>query len=628
MPNPLCFIYLVLFLPMLPLQSAPSAAWDDLPAHPYLFARPADWDQLRQRITADPVSARLFATIRANADALLEIPPVALVKEGRRLLLPIRSSQGRIFILAMTARLTEDPRYARRAIDEMLHLAAAPDLNPSHFLDTAEAALALGTGYDWLHENLTPAERTLIEDAIISKALIPSFATPDGKPLWWITGHNNWNQVCHGGLTAGAVAIAKRDPELARRVVDRAIANLHHSAAAYGPDGSYPEGPSYWGYGTTFHVLLIEALRTALGTTAALDAFPGFLASADYIQQVTTPTGRFYAYSDNTDERQINPVLFWFARRLGRPDLTRTDIGLLLDGASARVGTESDRFLPFALLWNHPTLPVKTGTAPLNWFSRGLNPLGVHRSAWDDPHAVYLALKGGSPSVSHGHMDVGSFLIEADGVTWAVDTGKDNYNSIESAGIDLWSHEQDSQRWQVFRDGPESHNIIRFDDGPQIANASAKPNGFRSDGEAPFTRFELTPLYAGQVASVHRGASLRADRRIVLQDEWTALPDKSVEVAWQWLTRADATVNGTTLALRQDSGSLHIRVLEPVDARIEVVDVSAPHASYDAPNPGLKSIVVHTRTKAGASGRIIILVTPGTISPDLPAPEIRSLSEW
>ena len=599
---------------MIPLQSVPSAAWDDLPAHPYLFARPADWDQLRQRITADPVSARLFATIRANADALLDIPPVALVKEGRRLLLPIRSSQGRIFILAMTARLTEDPRCARRAIDEMLHLAAAPDWNPSHFLDTAEAALALGTGYDWLHENLTPAERTLIEDAIISKALIPSFATLDGKPLWWITGHNNWNQVCHGGLTGGAVAIARRDPELARRVVDRAIANLHLSAAAYGPDGSYPEGPTYWGYGTTFHVLLIEALRTALGTTAALDAFPGFLASADYIQQVTTPTGRFYAYSDNTDQRQNNPVLFWFARRLGRPDLTRTDIGLLFDGDSARVGTGSDRFLPFALLWHHPTLPVKTGTAPLNWLSRGLNPLGIHRSAWDDPHAVYLALKGGSPSVSHGHMDVGSFLIEADGVTWAVDTGMQNYHSLESAGIDLWSHKQDAQRWQVFRLGPESHNILRFDDGRQLAKAHADIVRFEGSGPHPCSVLDLSAIYAQKVSSARRGIMMLENRAILFQDEWVA-GDRPTRATWQMVTHADVEAGSGWIRLDQDGKSLILKILEPAGSQVVISDMSAPVRPYDAENPGLKRIQISQSTGARARGRFRILATPRTAQP-------------
>ncbi len=612
-----------------PLHSASDLPWEKLPDHPRLFARTTDWTALRARIVNDPVSTRLFSSLRADADTLLTTPPVPLIKEGRRLLGPVRIAQLRIVLLAMVARLTDDDRYALRAIEEMRHLAAAPDWNPSHFLDTAEAALALGTGYDWLHDRLSPADRTLIENAIIEKGLRPSFDTPNGKPLGWIRGTNNWNQVCHGGLAVAALAIAERDPELARQTVQRAIDNLKYSAHAYAPDGAYPEGPMYWGYGTTFHVLLIEALRTALGTTAGLDAFPGFLASADYIQQVTTPAGRFYAYSDATDKRGFNPALFWFAKRLGRADLVRTDLAWVKGSAgSAPRKISGDRFIPFALLWHDPSLKYSDLAAPLHWYARGDNPIGIHRSAWNTPHAVYLAVKGGSPSLNHAHMDAGSFLIEADGVIWAVDTGMQDYHSLESKGIRLWATSQDAQRWQVFRLGPEGHNILRFNNGAQNWKASAIAGRFRADGEAPFTQFDLTPLYAGQVTAVRRGVSLRADHRIVIQDEWTALPEKPADVTWQWLTFADVTITGNTLTLSQKGERLHLAVRSAPDLRIEVEDVSAPRQPYDVANPGLKRIRIHTSTASGGQGSIHLLITPGSIEADLPVPELRSLADW
>lgn len=600
--------------------------WTQLKAHPRLFATADGWTRLRAQLATDPVSARLFSFLRADADALLDKPPVALVKEGRRLLEPVRAAQGRIFRLALVARLTGDARYVRRATAEMLHLAVAPDWNPSHFLDAAEASLALGTGYDWLHDELSPADRTLIADAIISKALLPSFNEPSGKPFWWVKGDNNWNQVCHGGLTAGALAIAERNPDLARRVVGRAVANLHHSAGAYAPDGAYPEGPMYWGYGTTFHIVLIEALRTALGTTADLDAFPGFLPSADYIRHVTTPAGKFYAYSDGGSRRGFTPALFWFARRLQRADLIQTDLDQL---RTATLNPAGDRFAPFALLWRDPALPAASSSGATSWFARGPNPLGIHRSAWNDPRAAYLAIKGGSPSINHAHMDAGSFLIEADGVTWAADIGAQDYNSLESAGIkNLFDSRQTSARWTVFRLGAESHNILRFDDQPQIAKASAIPGRHRETGESPFTQFDLSPLYAGQIARIVRGASLHPGRRIVLQDEWTALPAKPVNVTWQWLTYADAVIDGSCITLRQNNETLTLAIQSPADARLEIEDMSAPRAAYDAPNPKLKRIRIHARSGAGETGRITILVTPSAPATGQSPLEIKAMADW
>ena len=43
-------------------------------------------------------------------------------------------------------------------------------------------------------------------------------------------------------------------------------------------------------------------------------------------------------------------------------------------------------------------------------------------------------MKMGSPSVNHGHMDVGSFLLEADGVLWGMDMGGEEYNRLETRG--------------------------------------------------------------------------------------------------------------------------------------------------------------------------------------------------
>ena len=46
---------------------------------------------------------------------------------------------------------------------------------------------------------------------------------------------------------------------------------------------------------------------------------------------------------------------------------------------------------------------------PKEYTAQGGLALGIMRSAWDDPNAVFVATKGGTPNYSHGHMDVGSF---------------------------------------------------------------------------------------------------------------------------------------------------------------------------------------------------------------------------
>ena len=61
---------------------------------------------------------------------------------------------------------------------------------------------------------------------------------------------NNQNQVGNGGMLASALALAERHPDFARLVVRGAVRSLPLSQGEYYPEGAYPEGPGYWGFGT------------------------------------------------------------------------------------------------------------------------------------------------------------------------------------------------------------------------------------------------------------------------------------------------------------------------------------------------------------------------------------------
>jgi hypothetical protein len=101
----------------------------------------------------------------------------------------------------------------------------------------------------------------MTREAIEEKGLGP-YLKP-GSKHGWERGGNNWNQVCHAGMVAGALALAEENPKRAAEVVSRALAGLPYGMKVYDPDGNYPEGPGYWNYGTTFNVLVIALLESA-----------------------------------------------------------------------------------------------------------------------------------------------------------------------------------------------------------------------------------------------------------------------------------------------------------------------------------------------------------------------------
>ncbi len=574
---------------------------DNLPPHPRLFANAARFDEIKRQVADEGPARDFFLVLKARADSLLEQDPAERVMTGKRLLNVSRQALECITVSAMVGKLEDNAEYKRRAIAEMRALAGFTDWNQPHFLDVAEATLAMGIGYDWLHDDLTPEDRDLISAAIIEKGLKASLISRSGKPPFWVSGTNNWNQVCHSGMTIGALAVAERDPELAARMVDRAIENLKYAAKAYAPDGIYPEGPGYWAYGTGFHVVLVDALRTSLGETFGLEKFPGFLKTADFMVQMRSPAGRYYNFSDNTQTRGFETPLFWFARELGRPGLLEGDLAIVRDlKAKPR---KLDRLMPLALVWWDGKTAQAGESPPTSWAGEGKMPLAVFRERWGDRNAAFVAFKGGRPAISHGHMDVGSFVFEKDGVRWAEDPGLQSYNTLESRGIDLWNSKQDSPRWKVFRLGSEAHNIPRFNGADQLVEGSAVV--LKTSTDKRLMVLDLTPLYAGTVKSSQRGLRMLADGGVLIRDEWQA-GEKPVSMTFQWLTRAKVTTDSTGALLEAGGKSLRLDVKAGSAFTIAVQDLSKPANDYDQANPGLKRIVITTETEAGSSGTMIV----------------------
>ncbi len=263
---------------------------------------------------------RWYDRLQKDAEKMLKDPPVVHRLIGPRLLDQSRAALRRISTLAGLYRLDGDGRKADRARREMLEAAAFPDWNPSHFLDVAEMTNALAIGYDWLYRVLSEADRARIRRAIVEMGLKPGLQVYESGRGWPTVIHN-WNQVCNGGLTAGALAIADREPELAAKIVDHARRSIVRAMASFAPDGGWAEGPGYWNYATEYNVFFLSAVESALGTDFGLKAMPGFAETGQFRIQSIGPLNRTFNYADAHDSPGAAPQMFWFARAFSQARL-------------------------------------------------------------------------------------------------------------------------------------------------------------------------------------------------------------------------------------------------------------------------------------------------------------------
>jgi hypothetical protein len=570
--------------------------------HPRLLVLDEDVSRTRELIRTDAVAADWHSQLRKSADKAITQPTAEHKLSGPRLLNQSRAALQRILLFGYLWRLDHDDRYAARAEQELMAVCRFPDWNPSHFLDTAEMSNAVGIGFDWLYDRLTPAQRDEVTSALVHLGLEPGVRVYRSKG-WWSVGKNNWNQVCNCGLTVGALAIAEREPDLAAFIVSRATASLKIAMAEFAPDGGWIEGPMYWGYTVRYCAFGFSAMESALGTVFGLDRAAGFDRTGSFPVAMTGPGGLCFDWGDCSPRSAPSPALFWLARRFQQP--------LYAWGEHTLVEGKPD---VLDLVWLQPRAKGPHETSlPLDWHFRGIHVASM-RSAWEDPNASFVALKGGLNQASHSNLDLGSFVFDADGVRWAMELGSEDYN--------LPGYWDRATRYGYYRLGTSGQNTLLLGGKNQETFAEAPITFFRGGRHSAAAITDLTAGYAKQASSVRRGFRLCGDRRhLLVQDEIrTTTPMK---VRWSMHTAAKVETRGNAALLTSGRRKLRISALEPAGAVFEAV--SARQEPPQQPNTGITRLQLSLPAKI-TSETIAVLLSPESAGEF--APTLSPLDHW
>lgn len=549
--------------------------------HPRLIATADRFEELKREVKADQTLTRWHESLREEGAAILRARPSQYeIPDGLRLLATSRRVLDRVTTLALLYRLDGDRRYVERAWGELEAAAKFPDWNPRHFLDTAEMTAAFGLGYDWLYDQWTADQRQVLQTAMVDLGLQPGLKVYRQPKGWWHNSQHNWNQVCNGGMTVGALAVADELPELAGEILECAIRSVPRAMKNFAPDGAWGEGPGYWSYATQYNVAMLAALESGLGTDYGLSAIPGFAEAGTFPLYLTGPLDRTFDFADAHAGTPRPPQLFWFARKFNRPEYAAFQIDHAKPSAMDLVYYDSR---------GHQSDPA---TLPLGKHFRDAE-VGIFRSAWNDRHALWVAFKAGSNAVNHSHLDLGTFVLEALGQRWFVDLGADNYNLPGYFG---------RQRWDYYRLRAEGHNTLLVNPGKgpdQDPRAATKIVRFEAPGEggSPSAVLDLTPAYAMHATQVQRTICLHDRRWVTIRDEiQTPAP---AEIWSQLHTPADISLSddARTATLRIGGQSLLVELASPADAKLEVLPAASlptsPQPERQGSNNRIRKLAVH-----------------------------------
>lgn len=589
-----------------------------VPSHPRLLMLANQEASIKKAIESDTTWRSVHEVIIKQCNRILEKPPVEFKLSGKRLLDKSAECRKRVFYLSYAWRMTHEKKYLDRAEKELLAVCSFDNWNPSHFLDVAEMTMAVSIGYDWLFNSLSKTTLSILKESIVRKGLQPSFEKENN---WWLTSDGNWNQVCNAGMTFGALAIYDQEPELAAKIINRAIETISLTMKVYDPDGAYPEGYAYWGYGTTFNVLFLDALEKAFLSNYNLLNNSGFMKTGEYLANMVGPTGLSFNYSDGNPKGRLNPAMFWFAQKQSNNTLLFTERTYLKD----KKELTSVKELPAVLIWG-AGMDLKNIPAPktLLWVGRGTNPVSLMRSSWKTD-GIFVGIKGGSASIGHAHMDAGSFVMDAMGERWAMDFRSQEYGSIESTGIDLWSLKQNSERWKLFRNNNLAHNTLAFNNQFQLVNGNAPILQHTQDSSFISTVIDLTSIYKTSVKKVLRGAVIVDKQYVVISDE-IELANSPSTLRWTLVTSAEAKIlSDSTAELTQNGKQLLLKVKGAKHVKMKTWS-TVPKNSYEERNAGTMLIGYEVNLPANFKGSLSTYLIPQQGS--VIEKKIKPLSFW
>ena len=597
--------------------------------HPRLLMNRSDFDRLKDKVVNNPGGNRILTLLHAlmiaaadeSAASTTEIKYNTANTDKNQD--QAKLAMKRIGSCAYAYRMTGQKKYLDRAMKDMETVLGFSTWDAStNFLTTAQMAAAVALGYDWLYYALDYDLRVKARKALLDYVVIPAHTA------WFTTAEHNWNQVCYGGSVMAAIAIYGKEKTESGTLINECISrNGPIVSKIYDPDGVYPEGYAYWGFGTGFQTFIFASLEKVFGTLYGMDSSKGLATTPQWMLMSSGVGGRVYCFGDSTGNYdQPKMGMWWFARFQNNPSLLRNELRLLTDAASVNPysTTMSEvRMLPVVLACANDiegldSVTGDSGDKQTMYCGTGDVPVALFRTQWNNADTDrYLGVKGGKANHSHGHMDAGSFVYDALGCRWAEDLNRPDYtsitNALSAAGGDYWALDQNSYRWKVWCINNLGHSTLTINGADHRVDGAATIIETYDTEASRGVKLLMTPVFDGEAASVVRTVEIRNGSDLYVTDEITALSGKAAAVQWRMITSAAVSVGSDMETLTQSDKKMYMKV-KASDAA-----VTPEFTSWEAKGPNTwdavkdysgKTVAGYTATvPAGAAVKFVTVLT-------------------
>lgn len=523
-------------------------------SHPFILADKADFDKVRKEYKSKqytPYTEKLTEYVLSNADTLCDIsdyPPMEYVLDEEDSILPIsREVISRMVILGYAWQVTGEEKYAERAKAEIEKVCSYDDWCNSHFLATAEMALAVSIGYDWLYDYLDDDFKGLMEEKVWEYAIYSAL----NDNHWFTWSKNNWNSICYSGIGIACMTFLTYDPVSATEFLSMCYENMPIAFENFTPDGVYVEGPGYSQSGMNSIVYFVATSKNFFGTDFGMSEIAGFKELGKFPVYITTPTGVFN-FGDNKARMCFTPSLHWYADEYDWSLLSCYQMwdepGVFTPDTSGNTEISGKgRENALSLLWYDRSYTAEAADFSdeqlyLPLYSDVGQDMVLMRSAYLDKNATFAGIKGGYNFINHGDLDIGTFVFDSMGVRWAEELGPGPYDAPN-----YFLNTPAGGRWKNYSKRAEGQNTLvinpdmTLDD--QYVLAEGEFTYFKETAEGGRCGLDMTDAY-------RMNGATKVEREFELEKEYTALKITDTvkclfksDIYWFMHTKADIEIS-------------------------------------------------------------------------------------
>ncbi len=458
-------------------KQSTKAPADALPSHPRLLLNREKIASLKPEIA----TSRKFLWERYQQD----IPRMIAVATGKEPLKDIRYAGDLVPELAFAWLMTGDDNLLPVAKGQLLKLTHESEWNseeslsylvPGHFL------FGIALGYDWLYEELSPAERNQVAGRLGTEAERQYQAITTGR-IWWrnqyFQNHSHSN-TC--GLAFAASALAGEDSRALKWLA--VCENFFQKVFDVMPeDGGSLEGYAYGGYGGEYLLKYAMLARDLLGKDYIGNPWMSNFSS--YLLHGLLPyrTSREWAMAFGDAPRRgwtsTAQHLFLLAH-LYRDSIAQWMGQSVLRLAERGLGSHGWMML----IYYDPSVGVADPASFPTFHRFAEIDQVMMRSSWTEPEAMLIGFKCGpfmgkrlsqeAPfdyGTGHQGTDSGSFQIFANRQFWAIDPLYPGYKLTANFNTMLFKATGQLGEQAAFG----SAEALRFGHYPEIVKAESTP---------------------------------------------------------------------------------------------------------------------------------------------------------